>query len=334
MKRPTVSTRQFTSAAFRAFFIACVALTLFSYGLTLGQSRGEPRNGDVNTSGANLPIQRLGPDDLISMQVYDSPELTRTLRVGSDGLLRVPMLTKPVKAAGLLPEELESRLADELKTEGILVRPIVTVAVAEYRSRPITVVGAVHHPITFQAFGEVTLIDAISRADGLSDTAGSEVLVSRPAADGGQALVQRVPVKALLNGSDESLNIRLHGGEEIRVPEGGRIFVVGNVHKPGAIPVHDVSESTVLRAISQAEGLMPYAAKEAFILRHDDSAHSNEIPIPLEKIMERKAPDVPLLANDVLYVPDNKSQRHMAETLKTISAFGMGTVSGILIWHH
>jgi hypothetical protein len=79
---------------------------------------------------------------------------------------------------------------------------------------------------------------------------------------------------------------------------------------------------------------MQYAAKEAFILRHDDTSHSNEIPIPLEKIMLRKAPDVPLLANDVLYVPDNKSQRHLAETLKTLGAFGMGTVSGILIWHH
>lgn len=330
MNRPKVSTRRLIQTALCALLAPCVAFILFS----LARAQGQSRNGDANAGGSNLPIQRLGPDDLISLQVYDSPELTRTLRVGSDGFLRVPMLNKPVKASGLLPEELENRLADELKTEGILVRPIVTVSVAEYRSRPITVAGAVHHPVTFQASGEVTLIDAISRADGLSESAGSEVLVSRPAADGGQSLVQRVPVKALLNGADESLNIRLHGGEEIRVPEGGRIFVVGNVHRPGAIPVHDLSESTVLRAISQAEGLMPYASKEAYILRHDDTAHSNEIPIPLEKIMERKAPDVPLLSNDVLYVPDNKSQRHLAETLKTLGAFGMGTMSGILIWHH
>jgi polysaccharide export outer membrane protein len=327
-----VSRKQLMPALPHVLLFGCICF--ISISPAAAQTATSSRNYDATTSASNLPIERLGPDDLISMQVYDSPELTRTLRISSDGMLRVPLLTKPLKATGLLPEELEDRLAAELKAEGILVRPIVTVSVAEYRSRPISVVGAVHHPLTFQAVGPVTLIDAITRADGLSETAGSEILINRAAADGGQALVQRVPVKALLSGLDETLNIRLVGGEEIRVPEGGRIFVVGNVHKPGAIPVHDLSESTVLRAISQSEGLMPYAAKEAYILRHDDTAHSNEIPVPLEKIMERKAPDVPLMANDVLYVPDNKSQRHTVETLKTLGAFGMGTLSGILIWHH
>jgi len=290
------------------------------------------RNSDMNAAGGNLPMQKIGSDDLVSVQVYDSPELTRTVRVGQDGELRMPLLTKPIQAAGLLPSELEQRIGDELKKEGILVRPIVSVSIAEYRSRPISVVGSVKHPLTFQAFGNVTLLDALTRAEGLSDTAGSEILVTHPGTNGASSLVQRIPVKALLDGSNESLNIKLDGGEEVRVPEGGRVYVVGNVKKPGAIPVHELSELTVLRVLSQAEGLSPYAAKEAFILRHGDTPNS-EIPIHLEKIMERKSPDIALMPNDVLFVPDSKGKRTTAKLLEAVTAFGIGAGSGLLIWH-
>ena len=298
-----------------------------------GLGIAQVRNADVNAVGGNLPIQRIGVDDLVSIQVYDSPELTRTERVQQDGMLRLPLLTKPVKAAGVFPSDLAESITKELKSEGILVRPIVSVSVSEYRSRPISVVGAVRHPLTFQAFGNVTLLDAITRADGTSDTAGSEIIVSHPGHDGEAGLQQRIPIKALMDHADDSLNIKLNGGEEVRVPEGGRVFVMGNVKKPGAIPVHDLSEVTVLRVIAQSDGLLPFSAKDAFILRHGDSPKS-EISIPLQKIMDRKAPDVPLVANDVLYIPDNKGRRNTSKIVEMILAAGVGTASGILIFRH
>jgi polysaccharide export outer membrane protein len=327
----------------RAVHAASVLHSLFKAGLltaalvstlALGQqptdSPKPPSNADANPG--NLPIQRIGADDLISIQVYDSPELTRTVRVSQEGYIRLPMMTRPVKAAGLLPTELEGFVADELKAEQILIRPMVTVSIAEYRSRPIRVVGSVNHPLTFQAYGTVTLFDALTRAEGLSRDAGTEILVTKPAQDGGEALMQRIPVKGLIDASDPALNLTLHGGEEIRVPEAAKIFIMGNVKKPGAFPLKDASEVSVLRAIALAEGTLPYTAKEAFILRRGDSPHSNEIPIPLAKIMDRKSPDVPLLGNDVLYIPDNKASRITSQTLEKIAAFGMGTASGILVW--
>ena len=223
------------------------------------------RNVDVNAGGGNLPIQRIGVDDLVAIQVYDSPELTRTERMRQDGMLRLPLLTKPVKAAGLFPSDLEESLTEELKTEGILVRPIVSVSVSEYRSRPISVVGAVRHPLTFQAYGNVTLLDALTRADGISDAAGSEIIVSRPAARTAKRdCSSACRLKRSWITPTTRSNIKLSGGEEIRVPEGGRVFVMGNVRKPGAIPVHDLSELTVLRVIAQSDGLLPFAAKDAF----------------------------------------------------------------------
>ena len=75
------------------------------------------------------------------MQVYDSPELTRTVRVGADGYIRLPMLQQRIKVEGLMPNELEAAIAKALQEEGLLVDPFVTITVAEYDSRPISVAG-------------------------------------------------------------------------------------------------------------------------------------------------------------------------------------------------
>src|SRR5437660_11338392 len=80
----------------------------------------------------NLPAQQLGIDDLVAISVYDAPELTRTLRVEGDGSIRLPLLKAGVQAAGLFPRELEAGVVDALKTEQILVDPIVKVTVVEY----------------------------------------------------------------------------------------------------------------------------------------------------------------------------------------------------------
>ena len=105
------------------FIISFVLIFVLSRALTL--------QGAQEASG-NLPSRSISPNDLLSITVYGSPELTRLVRVGTDGLIRLPMLTRKVIAAGMLPQELEERLADALTEDGILVDPAVTVAIAEY----------------------------------------------------------------------------------------------------------------------------------------------------------------------------------------------------------
>lgn len=283
----------------------------------------------------NLPSQKLGIDDLIAVSVYDAPELTRTLRVEEDGTIHLPLLKDGVQASGLFARQLETNIAAALKSEQILVDPFVKVTVVEYHSRPISVMGAVHKPVTFQSVGKVTLLDALARAEGLTSDAGAEVLITRGgAAEGGQVkMVERLSVKKLMKDADPSLNYELHGGEEIRVPEAGKIFVVGNVKKPGAFPVRDVNDNSVLRMIALSEGLLPFASREAYIYRRDENGTKQEIPVALEKIMQRKSPDVTLETDDVFYVPDNKTRRTTFTVIDRITAFGSATASGLLIWH-
>jgi polysaccharide biosynthesis/export protein len=276
---------------------------------------------------ANLPSQKLGVDDLVAVSVYDAPELTRSVRVEADGTIHLPLLKGGVAAAGKFPGELEASVAKALKDEQILVDPVVKITVVEYHSRPIAVMGAVKKPLTFQAVGVVTLLDALAHAEGLSQDAGTEIILTR-----GDS-VERISTKRLLKDADSTANFLLHGGEEIRVPEAGKIFVAGNVRKPGGFVIHDNGDESVLKMIAMAEGLLPYAAKIAYVYRPDEHGVKQEIPVELEKIMERKSPDVALRIDDVFYVPDNKSRRTTMTVIDRITQFGSSTASGMLIWH-
>jgi polysaccharide export outer membrane protein len=234
-----------------------------------------------------------------------------------------------------MPNELETSIARALEEEGLIIDPFVSVTVAEYSSRPISVAGAVKTPLTFQASAPVTLLEAITRAGGLTPDTGSEILISKsqPGPNGEQtALIQRVPVKALIDAADPDANIKLTGGEEVRVPEAGKVFVVGNVKRPGAFAVQDGGETSVLKMLAMAEGLSQFASKQAFIYRREGNGSKNEIPIELGKILDRKAADAALLPNDVLYVPDSRSKRIGLATLEKILLFGSTAGATALIY--
>lgn len=281
--------------------------------------------------GANLEVQKIGPSDLISVSVYDCPELTRTYRIPASGMLHLPMLKAQIKVDGLFPGDLEEKIAAALDKEKIMIQPIVTVTVAEYASRPISVSGAVKGPLKFQAIGNVTVLDAIARAGGLSPDAGNEILLTATPNGAASPLVRRISVKGLIDEADPALNVVLTGGEEVRVPEAGKIFVVGNVKKPGAYPAGGKTDCTILKALAYAEGLTPFAFTTAFIYRQDDGGKHN-IPVELGKIMARKLPDVSLLPNDILYIPDNTTKRNTLGAFEKVLGFGTSTASGLLIF--
>jgi polysaccharide export outer membrane protein len=257
----------------------------------------------------NLPMQRLGPEDLITM----------------------PMVRQTIKVQGLFPSEAEKVIADVLKTENLLNDPFVTVAVAEYKSRPVNVVGAVKSPTIFQAVGSVSLLDALSRAGGVADNAGPTVVITRPNGSSDAQLVQRIPVKLLMQGNDPELNLKLIGGEEIRVPIVDTVIVQGNVVHPGVFPVLDpISMNTVISAIAQAQGLSQYADHKAYIFRVDEQGVKHTINVPLWDILQRKKPDVILQARDTLYIPDSPKRRITQTTISTMTGLGSSAATAAI----
>lgn len=279
----------------------------------------------IDTAG-NLPAAMIGKNDLLGVTVYDAPELTRSVRVDGNGAIRLPMLQNHIKAVGLYPEDVEQAIKNALVNEQIMVDPIVTVTMLEYFSRPITIMGAVKSPTSFQAIGRVTLLDALSRAGGLTENAGSEILISSTrtvSQDGSSEPITRISVNDLFNSTNEALNIALQGGELVRVPQAGRFYVLGNVKSPGAFQMNTGADTTILKALAMSGGLAPYPGKIAFIYRTDgNAAGKNQVPIELKKIIDRKSPDVALNANDILYIPEATGRKNSMSAAKTVAMFG------------
>ncbi len=263
----------------------------------------------------NLPAQRIGANDLLSVSVYDAPEFTRTVRVSADGMVMLPLMKKPVTAAGLLPSELEPKLAEALREQDLLNDATVIVTVAEYNSRPITVSGAVHTPLVFQAVGRVRITDALNRAGGVAPDAAQEAdLISR---DG---TVRKIPLKPLLDSTAPELNAELVGGEEIRIAPAGRIYILGNVKTSGAFGIQDTADASVMKFLTLAGGFSSLPPKVAYIIRVEpDTQVKHEIEIPMKDMFDRKSPDLPLQAHDILYIPENKKHQALLDVEKVLA---------------
>jgi polysaccharide export outer membrane protein len=282
----------------------------------------------------SLPSETLGPDDLVVLSIPYCTELSHAFRVGTDGTLTLPLMSKKMQASGLTPDQLADEIKAEVKREQILNDPTVSVSVQEYRSRPVSVVGAVIHPVTFQATGRTTLLDAIARAGGLSPSAGGTIVLTQHAGNsGGLEKVQRIAVSDLLSGSDTKYNVILHGADEIRVPEASKIFVTGNVHRPGMYAMPADLDTTVLKAIALSEGLTSFSAKVAYIYRREPGQTNRvEVAVPLKSIMARKSSDVFLKPDDILYIPDAAGRRLTGQVLTQIMGFGSAAGTGLLIY--
>lgn len=273
-------------------------------------------------AGAILPSGTLGPDDMVEITVSHCPELTRNFRVSADGTLSLPLLGKPVQVSGFTPIEVTEKIRHALIQEQILTEPVVNVSVLEYRSRPVSVVGAVNHPLTFQATGQINLLDAVAMAGGLSPTAGGNILVTRGNGSNANA-VESIPVRELLSGRAPALNLPLHGGENIRIPESDKIFVAGNVLHPGMYPMQSDAEMTVVKAITLSSGLAPFSATYAYIYRRKaNGTDRDEVKVALNRIVAHKEPDVALRADDILYVPTNDGKKLASRVFTEITGVG------------
>jgi polysaccharide export outer membrane protein len=284
---------------------------------------------------------KLGAGDQILVQVVELPEFgNHPYRVDPDGTVGLPLLGR-VRAEGLSLAQFESELTTGLKRQ--VIEPHLTATLAEPRSQPVSVMGAVNNPGTQQLVGRKTLFDILASAGGPKPDAGNLVTVTRLTSEGSlplpnavedpttRRITATVRLRDIVDLRDPSSNIVVQPHDEISVPRGQLLYVIGNVKKPGGFTFSEGRSMSALEALSMAEGLAPNAsAKSARILRKTgtDGTSRDQIPIDLKKILDGKLEDVQLSADDILFVPDNVSRRVTTKTLET----ALSTISGIAIW--
>lgn len=269
----------------------------------------------------------IGTGDLITIEVFEVPELSRDVRVNDSGFISLPLLPGKIRAAGLTTFQLQDTLTELLRSNGLVSNPQITVTIKELLSAPITVIGAVRSPGVIQAGHQMTLLEVLSQVGGITPDAGSQVLITRtpqgqpaegvPATDGavqGLPVSMTVDLNDLLDTGDSKYNIPLIAGDVVRVPRAGIVYVVGAVqHAGGFVMQNDRFQLTVLKAVSLAGGLQPTAKPhEAIILRRTvGSSDQQHVPVDLSKILKLKSADVTLDESDILYVPDSTGKRAM-----------------------
>ena len=264
---------------------------------------------------ADTPGYVLGPDDQILIRALDADEISdKPVLIDTSGYVSLPLLGR-IRAAGLTVEQLEAELAERLKK--YVQQPQVAITVTEFRSQPVSVIGAVNQPGVHQIRGRKTLVEVLSMAGGLRQDAGYSLKIARrleygriplPAATddpASQFSVAELSVKSILEASNPIENIDVKPYDVISVPRGQMVYVIGEVRKAGGFVLGDKQNVTVLQALSLAEGLSLRAkAKDARILRvNPKTAARVEIAVDLKRVLAGKAHDVPMQADDILFVP-------------------------------
>jgi polysaccharide biosynthesis/export protein len=245
------------------------------------------------TAGADAQVTNyvVGPQDVLAITVFDQQDLGGKYAVEADGTFTFTLIGR-VRAGGLTLREVEASLRKEL-ADGFFKDPQLSVAVEQYRSQRIFVVGEVRNPGTYALTGDMTLIEALARAGSTNEAASGEALIVRPHAgahpegpvlpdqeDGSDVI--RVDIKELQSGR-LSQNAQLQDNDTVFVPRAELVYVFGQVKSPGAFPLQ--KGTTVLQALSLAGGVTDRGATGRIRIARVVRGHKVEIKGRLEDVV-------------------------------------------------
>jgi polysaccharide biosynthesis/export protein len=255
-------------------------------------------------AGAAAADHPVGPEDLLEINVFEIPDLNRTVRVSERGTVSLPLLGE-MSVKGLTATELEQKLRVELGRKYVK-NPQVSVFIREYGSKRVSVIGAVGKPGVYEMLGPRTLLQILSQAGGLNEDVGAELYVIRGTPDGASRKVE-IPVADLMSNRDPSLNVPIQPGDVISVPVDRPIYVYvdGAVHTPGRIEQLASRPITLMQAIAKAGGATDRANMKAVqILRREEGGTQQAIEVNLKKLRKGKEPDPVLRDGDIVVVPE------------------------------
>jgi polysaccharide export outer membrane protein len=337
--------------------LAAMLLLLLSFAYTPSASAQTPAAGvqqgaspaqgssvaDSQTQASLLgeirPNYILRSGDQVNIRAFEMEEIgSLPYQIGPDGYIDIPVLGR-VRAADLSVREFEELLKNMLRP--YVRQPQVSVFVVRVSSEPIFFRGAFRSPGIYPLQGKHTLLEMLSVAGGLAPTASQRIVVRRRTAYGkiplpnavetedGQYSLVEISLAALSEGVNAVEDLELKPFDVIQAERSELVYVVGSAN--GAIPMDERESVSVTKALTLAGGINPMSKlKDAVILRPVlDTSRRAPIPINLERIIEGRDPDFPLLANDVLYIPQAKPLlgANARDALQTGMMF-----SNILFW--
>lgn len=295
----------------RKLFLAVSALCLFVTSMCFGQT------------GETLLI---GPGDLVSVSVFDTPEMTQDVRVSDAGTVRLQLIGD-IKIGGETPAAAAKTIEDALISHQIMKSPQVNVRVKDYVTQDVSVLGQVKNPGPYQITTPQTVLRVIALAGGLSDDADRRITIERH-----NQPDQKLDYY-LANNADQAVQtaVMVNPGDTVIIPRAPIVYIMGDVGRPGgyAIATND-SKLTMLQLVAMAGSTNKTAKSNLKLIRKDADGQQKEIPVQLAAIQKGKQPDIPLQQGDIVYVPFS----WMKNTALTASNIAASTSSAAIYAIH
>ena len=299
----------------------------------------------ISASSANTPPNfpttsgddqyRIGPGDVLTVQVFNRPQLSRDEQVDMRGMIAMPLIAGEIQAGCRTEKELGEEIARLYREGQLLKNPVVYVSVKDYQSQPVAVIGAVNSPGHFQLHRRVRLLELlVFHAGGPAAGAGSKIQIlstvaanqcqgsADPAAAGNgttkasEEAVVTYDLKDLLRGNQE-INSYVHPGDIINVPAADQVIIVGNVVRPAALPI--VEPLTLARAIALVGGTLPNSKKDKIRITRPipGSISTTEFLVDLKASDKKQGEGFLLMSGDIVEVSTKTGLQTILKNLAT-----------------
>jgi polysaccharide biosynthesis/export protein len=216
---------------------------------------------------SHQPILVLGPGDEVSLHVFGQPSMDTTTYIADDGTLQIP-LAGPVHIGGLSPSAAGHAVEAALIKGQFLVNPHVTFTIVKSRSQEVSVLGQVHEPGVFPIASNTTLLELLAQAGGETEEGADTVYILRAGSDGAMHRLSVNLQELSESGSaPEAAEITMQGGDQVYVPRGAEVFVMGEVRQPGKFKLE--AGMTVLEVVAHAGGVTNMGSTHRIVIRRE-----------------------------------------------------------------
>jgi polysaccharide export outer membrane protein len=260
---------------------------------------------------------RVEPGDLLSVNVYDVPELSDAYRVDPAGDLTLPLCGK-VKVQGLTSPEVAKLLEATLVNDQVLTRPQVNVDVQQYAGHYVTVLGEVISPGRVTAIGPTKLSDILAQAGGLTAIAGTRIKIRHGEDD---AAAEEDEPYSRSESNQRTGSILVRPGDTIIVPRTGIVYVLGAVYHPGGFVMQEDGKLNVAQALALSGGTILTAKTNGLrVIRRNPDGTVLDFELSYDGIAKGTQTPLDLQAQDIVYVPMSKLKATLTDATAILSA--------------
>ncbi|XCN74786.1 MAG: SLBB domain-containing protein [Candidatus Electrothrix aestuarii] len=270
----------------------------------------------VKTGLAGGSPYTVGPQDILTIEVFDNPDLKGEYTVSEKGAIVFPLIGQ-VKVSGKTPDSIKAELTHLLEKD-YLFNPIVSVDVSKYLSRQVKLMGNVEQPGVYYLDGPTRLSDLLTKAGGVSKQlggtamSGQKVHITRAPSSSSpdDTITYYVDLHQLLVDGKDEVNIYLQPGDVIFIPDASTFNIIGQVKNSGSFPFEE--GLTLLKAISLAGGLTEKGSSDNAVIKRVQNGRVVEMRAGMNTLLS---------ADDTVYIPENLDSFQVMGEVKNSGSF-------------